>query len=453
MIDELARMQQKRVEQFDHLIRAFVHRCEIGYAPGDRADRAPLSGITVAHKDVIDVAGMATTGGVPRRAPRIARTDADLVSLLHDAGMRTVGKLNLQELGFGSMEAHGDVKNPHIANGWPGGSSSGAGAAVAAGFLTFATGTDTGGSIRHPASYCGVVGYRPTFGKLSTIGIIPLARGQDTPGIIARSAPDLELLFDSALQTRGSGFGDKLRSKLKGVRIGVPRAYFFEDLHPEVGAAVENALSLFMDAGASVVELVTPDSLVASAASWVLAYAQSAEYHRNGPDFQRDEHSQAFLAKIDIAAQFSTHEKEVAGAVAARYRQAIASLFDEVDVIFAPTVRNLASSCQSAVPVDFPRFQFSPELTSLTRPFSLARTPVVSLPVGNAKDGSPVGAQVVGKRLSDRALLALASAMERCLGTVFRAVDPRPEEAVTGRPTVVDATPVSAAALRDILAL
>src|SRR5690625_6971609 len=98
---------------------------------------------------------METTGGVPRGSPYIPATDAALVSLLHRAGMHTVGTLNLQELGFGSMEAHGDVINPHVANGWPGRSSSGSGAAVAAGFLTFATSTDTGGSVRHPAAYCG----------------------------------------------------------------------------------------------------------------------------------------------------------------------------------------------------------------------------------------------------------------------------------------------------------
>ena len=451
VINELGRRQRERVKQFDHAVRAFVHFREGAYTASHACSRSPLSGLTVAHKDVIDVAGMETTGGVPRGRPYVPAVDAALVSLLHWAGMRTVGKLNLQELGFGSMEAHGDVINPHVANGWPGGSSSGSGAAVAAGFLTFATGTDTGGSVRHPAAYCGVVGYRPTFGRLSTDGIIPLARGQDTPGIIARNTPDLELLFDAALRLRDADPDTRPWGELEGIRIGVPRPYFYEDLHPEVEVAMESALSAFRGAGACVVDVATPDPLVASAASWVLAYAQSADYHAKQPSFQRGDHTQAFLAKIDIATQFSSHEKEVAGAIASNFREAVAALFEEVDVLLVPTVRNLASSAQNVVPVAHPRFPFSPELTSLTRPFSIARTPVVSLPIGTAQDGSPIGAQVVGRRLSDRRLLARAAAMERHLGTIFRAVDPQQsKEEELGVHAGVP-LPVNADVLRDIL--
>ncbi len=217
--------------------------------------RGPLHGRTISIKDLIDVKGVPTTAASRVRAGHIAAADAPVVARLREAGAVIIGKTNLHEFALGTTSdesAFGPVRNPHDPNRSPGGSSGGSGAAVAAGMGWASIGTDTGGSIRIPAAACGVVGLKPTFGEITTVGVVPLSVSLDHVGPLAASVADAWAIYDALT---GSGHQPESASPIGGVRLGRLGGYFLETLDADVRARFEEALSRLKDAGAAIVDV------------------------------------------------------------------------------------------------------------------------------------------------------------------------------------------------------
>jgi aspartyl-tRNA(Asn)/glutamyl-tRNA(Gln) amidotransferase subunit A len=428
---EIVEAHLQRIDAFNDTLRAYLYisndqalaaarAAELEIAAGGY--RGPLHGIPVAYKDIYDVAGMPTTAASKVMAGYIATQDCTVAARLRQAGAICLGKLNTHEFASGSMEVFGTARNPWNTEMVPGGSSSGSGTALAAHLVTCATGSDTGGSVRNPASFCGIVGLKPTYGRISRAGIIPLSWSLDHAGPMARTVMDTAQLLQaiagpdqrdtSAVAQPVPDYAAALRRDLQSVRIGVPRSYFFEDGDREVIAAVRAAIEAMRALGASVREIDLPHAWLGPAASWAVAYSESFAFHRaNFFDRPRD-YTAAFLHKIAGAALLTAEER----LTAQRLRQVITAEFltalEAVDVIVAPTTSYAAYPIGSASP--------QADMHSLTRPVSLTGLPALALPCGFTSASLPVSLQVIGRAWQESTVLTVGYAYEQAAGWYTR---------------------------------
>ena len=393
-----------------------------------------LSGLPVPVKDNFDTADMPTTGGTPGLRGHCPAQTAPVLRRLVDEGAYVMGKLNMHELAFGitsNNAAFGPARNPHDPARIPGGSSGGAGAAVAARMAPVAMGTDTGGSVRIPAALCGVAGFRPTTGRYSQDGIVPISNTRDTAGPLARSVEDLAL-FDSVI----AGVpGDLPDMSLDGARIGVPRGHFYENLHPETSRIAEAALTAFAEAGAVLVEAEMPDvPKLDGAAGFPIALFETVvalNRYLSESGLPLDLASLvAAVASPDVAGLLQgvlTPEGAIPEPV---YREALtqtrpalqaayAEYFASNDVIAAifPTTPLPAAPIGEDETVELNGERVPTFLTFIrnTGPSSLAGIPGVTLPAGLSDSNLPVGMELDGAVGTDRALLALGAAVEAVL--------------------------------------
>ena len=393
-----------------------------------------LAGLPVPVKDNFDTADMATTGGTPGLGGHRPERNAPVLQRLIDAGAYAMGKLNMHELAYGITSnngAFGAVRNPYDPARIPGGSSGGSAAAVAARMAPVAMGTDTGGSVRIPAALCGVAGLRPSTGRYSQAGIVPISHTRDTAGPLARSVEDLAL-FDGVI----AGVSDALPElDLEGARIGVPRGHFYEDLHPETSSVAEAALTALTGAGAVLVEADMPDvPKLDEAAGFPIALFETVVGLRryiseSGLALDLAELAAA-VASPDVAGLLQailTPEGAIPEPV---YREALektrpalqaayAEYFASNGVIAAifPTTPLPAAPIgeDETVELNGARVPTFPTFIRNTAPSSLAGIPGVSLPAGLSADGLPIGMELDGPAGSDRALLALCAAVEAVL--------------------------------------
>jgi aspartyl-tRNA(Asn)/glutamyl-tRNA(Gln) amidotransferase subunit A len=384
--------------------------------------RGPLHGVPVAYKDIYDVQSLPTTAGSKIMAGYIASEDSTVAARWRQAGAICMGKLNTLEFASGSMEVFGSARNPWHTDMTPGGSSSGSGAAVAAGLVHGATGSDTGGSIRGPASFCGIVGIKPTYGRVSRAGVIPLSWSLDHAGPMARTVADTALLLramagadrrdPSAALQPVPDYTVGLNGDIRGLRIGVPRTYFFEALDPEVESAVRQAIAAMEGLGAVVREVELPHSAYGSAASWAIAYTEAFAFHRNNFFERSRDYTPTFLHKITGAACLTAEER----LTAQRLRQMISHEFraalQDVDVIVSPTSAFPAHRIGGA--------SAQSDTRSLTRPVSLTGLPALALPCGFTEAGLPVSLQVIGRAWAESTLFRLGHAYEQAAGWVQR---------------------------------
>jgi aspartyl-tRNA(Asn)/glutamyl-tRNA(Gln) amidotransferase subunit A len=428
---EIVEAHLERIDALNNTLRAYLYissdqalaaarAAELEIAAG--AYRGALHGIPVAYKDIYDVAGMPTTAASKVMAGYIATEDCTVAARLRQAGAICLGKLNTHEFASGSMEVFGTARNPWHTEMVPGGSSSGSGTALAAHLVTGATGSDTGGSVRNPASFCGIVGLKPTYGRISRAGIIPLSWSLDHAGPMARTVMDTALLLQaiagadrrdrSAATAPVPDYAAALRRELQSVRIGVPRAYFFEDGDPDVLAAVRAAIAAMRQSGASVREIDLPHAWLGPAASWAIAYTESFAFHRANFFSRPRDYTPAFLHKIAGAA-FLTAEECL---TAQRLRQVITAEFtaalQAVDVIVVPT---------TAYPA-YPIGRSSPQadMRSLTRPVSLTGLPALAVPCGFTSAGLPVSMQLIGRAWEESTVLGVGYAYEQAAGWYTR---------------------------------
>jgi aspartyl-tRNA(Asn)/glutamyl-tRNA(Gln) amidotransferase subunit A len=374
----------------------------------------------VAIKDLFATRGVRTTFGSPLFADWIPEYDAAVVERLKRAGAIILGKLNLHELAFGTTSAnvhYGPVRNPWKTDYHPGGSSGGSAAAVAAGLAYGALGSDTGASIRQPAACCGIVGLKPTFGRVSKFGGLPLSWSMDHAGPMTRTVTDAALMLQvlAGYDPRDPGcvprpvpdYSRQLRQGIHGSKIGVARAYFFAECDPEVGRNVEQALAVLQHLGATVTEITLPDMRAARAAGQVILFSEAAAYH--AADLRK--RPEAFSAEVRALLEmggFFTAEQLIQAHRLRRY-------------LTTETVKALASFDAMVMPTSpVPATPITPDPpghASLrprnTIPFDLISLPTISVPCGFTSESLPVGLQIVGKPFDEAGVLRVAYAYEQ----------------------------------------
>jgi aspartyl-tRNA(Asn)/glutamyl-tRNA(Gln) amidotransferase subunit A len=419
-----------RAEKFQDQFRAFTRITpEIARRHAERVDerikqgeKLPLAGVPFAVKDLFDLEGVPTTYGGKVFADRIAKSHATAVRKLVDAGAVCLGKLNLHECAFGFTGANptfGDARNPWDPSRIAGGSSSGSAIAVALGICSLTLGSDTGGSIRHPSALCGVTGLKPTYGRVSRAGGLPLSWTMDHVGPITRTAADAALVLklmagaDPADETSSRrpvpDYRAELSARIRGLRIGVMHRWFFEALDAEVAAAVGHGLERFVALGARQVEVNLPLLEETLGAHRAILFSEASSFQRpylaeRAADFA-DDVRPLLLAGLFIPAA------DYLGALRARriIRREWAKVFESIDVLITPTTPVTATKFGDAT-ADVPG---GPKplvraYLDLTLPFNVTGYPAISIPCGFSKAGLPIGMQLAGRPFTEGTLLRVA---------------------------------------------
>lgn len=380
-----------------------------------------LHGMPIAVKDIIHLAGTETTCGAKAVSNRNARADATVVARLKAAGAIIIGKTNLHEHAFGvtTQNPHfGATRNPWNTAHVPGGSSGGSGAAVAARLCVGALGSDTGGSIRIPASLCGIVGLKPTYGRISVHGVVALAQSLDCVGPMCRTAHDVAILmnvlagYDSndvqSVDTPVPNYTAALGKPIAGTKVGLHKAHFFQHLDAEVEAAVEKAMQVLEELGVEIIEVSMPSVTDAHHAVLTLLMAEAAHLHREQLLARREDYGADVreLLEAGLALSASDYVTAVRARDAARHE--FTEAFGKMDVLLTP-----------ATPIPAPRIQgesssneIRPRLTQTTRIFNLLGLPAISVPCGFTEAGLPIGLQFAGKWWDERRLIHIADAYQ-----------------------------------------
>jgi aspartyl-tRNA(Asn)/glutamyl-tRNA(Gln) amidotransferase subunit A len=435
---EVVRAHLDRIAALDPKLRAFITVCADAALESARAAEAdlmagrpvgPLHGVPWAPKDLYSTKGIRTTGGSKILADALPAADATVVARLARAGAILLGKLNMHEFAYGpeGLNAHyGDTRNPWSADAHrvAGGSSSGSGAAVAAGLAPGSLGSDTGGSIRIPASLCGITGLKPTYGRVSRAGVLPLAWSMDHVGPMTRSARDAALMlgviagYDPADATTSvlpvPDYGAALTGNVKGLRVGLLRTHFTDAAAPDVRTALEAAAKQLERAGAVVDEVNLTQVTHVAAASAAIVASEALAYHaawmRSRPqDYQPDVRERLRMGVF------------VNGAHYVRAQQLRALVSREIDEALARRDVLLAPATPLAAPVlgerettlgDGPS-DVRAALLRCTRPFNFSGHPACAAPCGFTADGLPVGLQIVGRPFDEATVLRVVDAYQR----------------------------------------
>jgi aspartyl-tRNA(Asn)/glutamyl-tRNA(Gln) amidotransferase subunit A len=383
--------------------------------------RGALHGIPIALKDLIDTAGVRTTAASALYKDRVPSQDAEVVRRLRAAGAVIIGKNNLHEFAYGgsSLVSHfGEVRNPRDPDRIAGGSSGGSAAAVVAGMACAAIGTDTAGSVREPAALCGCVGLKPTYGRVSTRGVIPLSASLDHVGPLVRSVTDAAIVLQAiagydphdvtSSNVPVADYGGAVGEDVKKLRVGGPHKYFFDDLDGEVAEAVDRALRIIQKLVAEVkdVRLDMPTDRRLQAAESYAYHAENVAQHSNlfFPETARRIRS----GESVTAAEYITRRRELDEA-----RRTIAGVFAAVDLIVTPTtpmpapaIAELKNDPEALRPAEL-------KLLRNTRPFNVWGLPAISVPCGSTKNGLPIGLQIAGPHWREDLVLRLAYSFEQ----------------------------------------
>jgi aspartyl-tRNA(Asn)/glutamyl-tRNA(Gln) amidotransferase subunit A len=423
---ELTRACLKKIEELNPVLNAFITvTAEQALAQARTAEdeilrgewHGPLHGVPIGLKDLIATAGIPTTAASELYKSRIPAQSAHVVLRLERAGAIFLGKQNLHEFAYGGssmISFFGEVRNPRSPAYIAGGSSGGSAAAVAAGLGYAAIGTDTAGSIREPAALCGVVGLKPTYGRVSARGVIPLSESLDHVGPIAATVADVTVLLRAIADGDGvppADFLAKWSSESRKLRVGVPRPFFYEDLHPEIVRAVDATLSAIASLGAEVREItLAPDNdrTVQAAESW----AFHADAVAKTPELYQPE----TLRRIKTGENISPQEYQRKLADLKAERENIRGAFESVDVIVtpstpipAPKITDLKQNSELLRPQEL-------VLLRNTRPFNVWGLPTISIPCGLTGSGLPIGLQIAGPPGREDILLQFAHACEEAIG-------------------------------------
>jgi aspartyl-tRNA(Asn)/glutamyl-tRNA(Gln) amidotransferase subunit A len=446
---ELLRALLDRIEARDQRINAFIKvDAEGAFDAARQAEkdivagraRGPLHGVPIAIKDNIDIAGLPTTCHSKILVDNIAHMDAQVIGRLRAAGAILLGKLSLHEFAFGGPSK--ELPFPFARNPWnldcqPGGSSSGSGAALAAGFVPLALGTDTGGSIRNPAGLCGVVGLKPTYGLVSRRGVFPLAFTLDHVGPLARSVSDIALTLDAiaghdpadpgSAAVSGKQFGADLGRGVRGLRIGFVRHFHETDMvaDPEVAAALEEAVRVLRQEGAEVRDIRLPRLQEIAAVQRMILLAEGwavhAKWMRERPGDYATPTRRKVLSGVFVTAGELVHAQQCR----TQMIDAIDDALRDVDVLLTangmdPAVRFDDANAMARV---YPRQARSP--------FNLTGHPALAMMSGLSKSGLPLSLQLVGRAFEEVTLLRVAAAYERA--TNWHTYRPPTNEDVGGK--------------------
>jgi len=426
---ELTRACLARIEAVDPKLNAFITvTAESALAAARAAEdeiqrgtwKGPLHGIPIALKDLVDTQGVRTTAASNVFKDRVPAEDAEIVRRLKAAGAVLLGKLNLHEFAYGGttvVSAFGPVHNPWSLGRSAGGSSAGSAAAVSAGLCYGAIGSDTGGSIREPAAFCGIVGLKPTFGRVSTRGVIPLAGSLDHVGPMTRRVRDAALMLqplagdvdEHGCESPAPRYAATLESKGE-YRLGIPRAPFYEALHPDVDEAVRSALSVLARLGGRERD-VTLD--IGHDAALAVLRAEAYAFHEPTVAASPELYQPETLKRIRGGAEITAAAYIAAKLKLEALRRDVQAVFEAVDLLVTPTSPVPAPVIDELL-ADMPNLR-AKEFVMLrnTRPWSTLGLPTIALPCGFTKDGLPIGLQITGAAGDEARVLALAHAYEQ----------------------------------------
>jgi aspartyl-tRNA(Asn)/glutamyl-tRNA(Gln) amidotransferase subunit A len=431
---ELTRGCLERIEKLNPALNAFItvtpdsalaeaRAAEVEIGRGEW--RGPLHGIPIAIKDIIDTAGVRTTAASELFKDRVPHEDAEVVRRLRQAGAVIVGKNNLHEFAYGGsslVSFFSDMHNPWNPAHITGGSSGGSAAAVTAGLCYAAIGTDTAGSIREPAALCGCVGLKPTYGRVSSRGVLPLAWSLDHVGPLAATVGDLALVLQAIAGYDALDLGcadipvddyvNGLSESTKALRVGIPREYFFDELDQDLSAAVEEAVGVIKTLVTETreVQIAIPTDRVVQN---VESYAVHAENIARTPELYQAE----TLRRIRFGENISAAEYIRARRELDAERRRARDFFADVDLLITPTtpipapaIADLKRDPEALRPAEL-------VLLRNTRPFNVWGLPAISVPCGFTKSGLPIGLQIAGPHWREDLVLRLARAYE--LATVW----------------------------------
>lgn len=418
----------ERIDQLDAQYHAFIHLDRAAaLASAQHAERelragrslGPLHGVPVGIKDIIDMAGQTTSCHSVVMRDHKAQADASVITALRDAGAMPFGKLALHEFAIGGPSfdlPFPPARNPWNMNHHPGGSSSGSGTALAAGFMPLALGTDTGGSVRHPAAACGLAGLKPTYDLVSRRGVYPLAMSLDHVGPMARSVEDVALLLDVMVRTsspathpRPASYTRDLKLGVKGLRIGFIRHFHEKDeiADPEVTLALENACNVFRQLGAEVRDINLPSLQTFSASQKIILMAEGWAVHAHNLRERPEDYAQMSRRKLLCGAFLGGGDYVQAMQQRGPLIDAVNQAFGEVDILLA------ANSFEPACRID----DVSEVVRTYTRqarvPFNLTGHPALAVMSGLSSSGLPLSLQLIGKNFDEATVLRAGVAFEQ----------------------------------------
>ena len=385
-------------------------------------DRGPLHGIPVAHKDLVKTRGIRTTAGSKLFSNFIPDEDAEVAAKLNDAGAVLVGKTGLHELAYGitSTNPHfGAIHNPWDLNRIPGGSSGGSGAAVAAGLVPFATGTDTGGSIRIPSSFCGTVGLKPTYERVSRRGVFPLGLTLDHIGPMTQTVRDTAIAFNAMAIQPGS-YVPPAQVDIRGLRIGLPQNYYLDRLDSEVAAAIRTSVQTAAALGARIVDIRVPDidaiNVVGRVLLLVEAVSNLRPYLNRRADFGPD-----VLALMDQGRLISAVDYADAQRLRRIQLREFSKLWTDVDCIFTPSTPTPAPLIgQTTLQIGTATEDVRLATTRFMRAINVLGIPSLAMPCGFTSAGLPIGLQILAAPRQEDTLLKIGAALEDTLVSVMR---------------------------------
>lgn len=419
-----------RIEQLNPSLNAFITvTAESALEEARQVDReiragkyrGPLHGIPLALKDLVDTAGVRTTAASHLFEKRVPAADAFIEKRLKASGAVLLGKLNLHEFAYGGsgmIGAFGITRNPWDTERITGGSSSGSAAAVAAGLCLGAIGTDTAGSIRLPSSFCGISGFKPTFGLVSAHGVIPLASSYDHVGPMAKTAEDCALMLDAiaaydswdpnSSTVQPGGYAQALTKQPAQVRLGIPDQFFLDDLDSDVATAFEDAIRVATKLASNVKSV----SIHVDTDRTVHVY-EAYQYHAKYLPASAEKYQPETLRRILAGEKVEANEYQQKKAELLELRRKATGIFDGVDLILTPTV--------PVLPPGIAELEAHPEqlrpaeiiMLRNTRPFNVLGLPSISIPCGFSKAGLPIGLQISGPAHEDALVLRFAHAFQQ----------------------------------------
>ena len=428
---DVTRACLERIERLNPRLNAFITvTAEQALAAARAAEaeitkgnwRGPLHGIPSALKDLVDTAGVRTTAASAIFANRVPIEDADVTRRMKAAGAVLLGKTNMHEFAYGDSSAqshYGPVRNPWDTGRVSGGSSGGSAAAVAAGMCYVAIGSDTGGSIRQPAAYTGIVGLKPTYGLVSTRGVIPLSWSLDHIGPMCRTAMDAALAlqaiagYDAAdpnsLQTSPPDYAAAARAATRALRLGIPRVPFYDELHPEIEQAMNEALRVLRGLSGSIADVNLPPYKTLAIVG-AEAYTYHAPYFTKTPELYQP----MTRRRLDAGSRVTTTAYIEGRLELARLRRAVVDVFKTVDLLITPTTALLPATVEEAMndPGTPPAGGVALSLRN-TQPFDIYGLPCVSIPCGFTQSGLPIGVSISGPPLGEGAVIGLARAYQQ----------------------------------------
>jgi aspartyl-tRNA(Asn)/glutamyl-tRNA(Gln) amidotransferase subunit A len=420
---ELTQHYLQRIDEHNAELNAFITvDPEYALAQAREADRVlaagdqrhPLTGIPVALKDSIPTAGLRTTAGSRVLNDWVPPADPPVVQRLRSCGVVIIGKANLHEFAYGGTsenEHFGPVRNPWDPRRVAGGSSGGSAAAVAAGLAAAAVGTDAAGSVRLPACQCGTVGFKPSYGRVQTTGLIPLGWSLDHVGALTRTVWDAEMLVD-AMSGRRRPRPDH---RVDGVRIGLPSRFAFEGVDPGIAGLVRNAVAALTSLGVTVEEVDVPGLDLSAATAYTIIAVEASAYHSRWWPERSEDYGADVRGKLAAAARLSADDYVQAHRARTQILEALAAALEEVDALVTPTAP-LTPQLVGQQEVDFAGRRLPATgggvFSRLTAPFNLSGGPAISVPCGLTPEGMPAGLQIASAPGRDELVLRLAAAYE-----------------------------------------